>query len=262
MAELAGKVSVVTGAGRGFGRAVAISLAAAGSNVVLASRSSSELDETVETIRRETGNESLAVATDVSRSADVDRLRAAAENAFGPVDILVNAAAVFGPVAPIATTNPEEWLQTLLINTAGSLFTCSAFAGGMIGNGWGRIVNVSASACFMAPDINTSAYVTSKVALNQMTRHLAAELEGTGVTANAMHPGVFKSEMWRDIRDKARAIPGEKRLNAWANGVEESGGEPFEKGVTVVNRLIHDVPPPNGRFFWPDDSYDPPLPTW
>jgi NAD(P)-dependent dehydrogenase (short-subunit alcohol dehydrogenase family) len=260
--DLSGKVSVVIGAGRGFGRAVALSLAASGSDVVLASRSSNELAETAKTIYQETGTKALAIPTDVGQRNEVDALRSAVEDAFGAVDILVNAAGIFGPVASIATADPDEWLQTLLTNTAGALFTCRAFVGWMMDRGWGRIVNVSASACFMPPATSISAYVTSKVALNQMTRHLAAEVDGTGVTANAIHPGVFKSEMWRDIRDKARANPGEAKLRDWAAWVEQSGGEPFEKGVRVVNHLIHDVPSTNGQFCWPDDSFDAPLPTW
>jgi NAD(P)-dependent dehydrogenase (short-subunit alcohol dehydrogenase family) len=73
----------------------------------------------------------------------------------------------------------------------------------MVDAGWGRIVNVSSAAALAPPGPLNSAYATSKVALNQLTRQLAAELVGTGVTANVIHPGEVKTEMWADIRDKA-----------------------------------------------------------
>jgi NAD(P)-dependent dehydrogenase (short-subunit alcohol dehydrogenase family) len=259
---LAEKVAVITGAGRGFGRAVAIALAEQGSSVVLTSRSRAELAEVAEVVRRATGREPLVVVVDVGSRDGVDALKMAVERRFGGADILVNAAAVFGPVETIAHADTGEWVKTFQINAVGPFLTCNAFIGGMVSKEWGRVINVSASVTFMPPDPQISAYVVSKVALNQLTRHLAVELESTGVTANVIHPGVFKSAMWQDIKDKASAIPGETRLTSWAERVERSGGEPFEKGVAVVNRLIHDLPAISGQFCWPDSSYDPPVPTW
>jgi NAD(P)-dependent dehydrogenase (short-subunit alcohol dehydrogenase family) len=261
MPDLSDRVSVVVGAGRGFGRAVALSLSKQGSRLVLASRTQSELAETQRLIADSTGHQPLAIAVDVSEPEQVDLLRDEVRRAFGPVQILVNSAATFGPVADVASVDAHEWLQTLAVNAMGPFLTCRAFVAGMVGSGWGRVINVSASVCFMPPDPGISAYVTSKVALNQLTRHLAAELAGTGVTANAIHPGVFKSAMWLDIKTKAQAIPGETRLTSWAARVEESGGEPYEKGVDLVNRILRDGDT-NGRFLWPESSWDAPLPTW
>jgi NAD(P)-dependent dehydrogenase (short-subunit alcohol dehydrogenase family) len=263
MRDLEGTVSIVTGAGRGFGRATALALAQRGSKLVLASRNAQELGVTVELLMRETGRPPLAVPTDVSDRDDVVALKAESERAFGPADILVNAAAVHGPVAPITTTDLDDWLRTLAINTAGPLMTCHAFVGDMIAKGWGRVINVSSSSTFMEPDAVSSAYATSKVALNQLTRHLAAELEGTGVTANAIHPGSLKTAMWLDIRNKARDKPNADRLTDWTDRVDETGGDPLDKGVEVVLRLIDDEGDAiNGRFCWPQNAMEKPVETW
>ena len=88
----------------------------------------------------------------------------------------------------------------------GPYLTCRAFVGGMIERGWGRIVSFSSAAALHPPGPINSAYGTSKAALNQFTRHLAAELVGTGVTANVIHPGDVKTEMWADISDQAAEL--------------------------------------------------------
>ena len=105
-------------------------------------------------------------------------------------------------------------------------------------NGWGRIVNLSSAASLHPPGPLNSAYATSKVALNHFTRHLATELEGTGVTTNVIHPGDVKTAMWADIRDKAGALSGEQDLENWVAWVEETGGDPPEKAAKLVLDII------------------------
>ena len=99
--------------------------------------------------------------------------------------------------------------------------------------GWGRIVNVTSAAALHPPGPLNSAYGTSKVALNQFTRHLAAELAGTGVTANVFHPGDVKTEIWADIRDQVAALgsDGRRLRAAGSTWVEETGGDPPEKAA-------------------------------
>jgi NAD(P)-dependent dehydrogenase (short-subunit alcohol dehydrogenase family) len=255
-------VAVVTGAGRGFGRAVAVALANRGCDVVLASRSEAELATTAE-LAEEAPGRTLVVPTDVSRREDVEALKDTTSRAFGNPAILVNDAAVHGPVSGIANTDVQEWLRTLAINTGGPLLTCRAFVPAMIEAGWGRVVNVSSSSCFMEPDAVSSAYATSKVALNQLTRHLAAELAGTGVTANAIHPGSLKTAMWLDIRTKAQGVPNADRLTDWTDRVDDNGGDPMEAGVQVVMRLIDDDDASiNGQFCWPENTMEEPAATW
>ena len=92
-----------------------------------------------------------------------------------------------------------------MIDTVGPYLVSRACIDGMLAAGWGRIINLSSAAALHTPGPLNSAYATAKVALNQLTRHLAAELEGQGVTANVIHPGDVKTAMWADIRDKTQA---------------------------------------------------------
>jgi NAD(P)-dependent dehydrogenase (short-subunit alcohol dehydrogenase family) len=264
MLDLTGRVAVVVGAGSGLGRDVACALAERGASVVLAGRTRSNLDDTLRVLRASSAGDALVVPTDVSEGGDVERLRAATEERFGPADVLVNCAGIFGPLRTIADSDPGDWIQTLTINCVGPYLTCRTFMPGMIAAGWGRIVNVSSAAAFYPPAAVNSAYATSKAALNQMTRHLAVELAGTGVTANAMHPGSLKTEMWADMKSRILdAGEGGQGLREWVDMVEETGGDSTEHAVELVLSLVSDAgADTNGRFCWPTGIVEAPLPSW
>ena len=134
----------------------------------------------------------------------------------------------------------------------------------MIDAGWGRIVNLTSAASLHPPGPMNSAYGTAKVALNQFTRHLAAELAGTGVTANVLHPGDVKTEMWADIRDRAMAAgPAAEAYQQWVRWVEETGGDPPHKAVDAVLGLCDDAAAGiSGQFCWIDDPLQAPIPSW
>ncbi len=263
MTQLAGKIAVVTGAGRGLGREVAIALAGRGMKVALAARGVTELDLAAATIDR-AGGTALVVPTDVSQIESVEHLKAHMLEHFGPADVVVNAAGVFGPIEPVAHGDPRRWIETLAINTIGPYLVCRAFAGGMIERGWGRIVNFSSAAALHPPGPLNSAYGTSKVALNQFTRHLAAELAGTGVTANVIHPGEVKTEMWATIRRESQtAGPAAEAYRAWAEDVARNGGDDPQKAVALVLDLLdEDAAAINGQFLWIADGLQKPLPSW
>ena len=171
--DLKGQVAVVTGASRGVGRAIADARKARGLIVAKVARGSARF------------------AADVSDPADVARLKTAVETELGRPTVLVNAAGIFGPIALVKDSDPKEWIETLMIDAVGPYLVSRAFLDGMIDGGWGRIVNLSSAASLHTPGPLNSAYATAKVALNQFTRHLAAELEATGVTANVIHPGAL-----------------------------------------------------------------------
>ena len=198
-------------------------------------------------------------AADVSDVQDVARLKTAVETELGKPTVVVNAAGIFGPIALVKDGDPREWVETIMIDAVGPYLVSRAFLGGMVDAGWGRIVNLSSAASLHTPGSMNSAYGTAKVALNQFTRHLAAELEGTGVTANVIHPGDVKTAMWADIRDKKGAIEGDA-YDSWVKWVDETGGDPPEKAAKLVTEIIDsDV---NGQFLWIDDPLQSPIPSW
>ncbi len=260
---LAGKVAVVIGGGRGIGRAVALAMADAGAHVHVVARTESQLAETVRQIESRGGG-GTATALDASRpEAIFDELKPRVEQVSGPPDILVNSAGVFGPIRLVADTDYEEWIETINFNLIAPYLTCRAFVEGMIAKGWGRIINVTSAASLHPPGPLNSAYSTSKVALNQFTRSLAAELVGTGVTANVLHPGEVKTEMWRYIKEQADTL-GEigEPLRDWARDVGDSGGDPPEKTADLVLTLVDaDSGSINGEFLWIKDGRQDPIPT-
>jgi NAD(P)-dependent dehydrogenase (short-subunit alcohol dehydrogenase family) len=262
--ELEGRVAVVVGAGSGLGRDLACALADRGARVVLAGRTRPRLEETLRTIRSATGIDALVAPTDVSDRSQVDRLREVTEERFGRADILINCAGIFGPLRRIVQSDPDQWVRTLFVNCVGPYLTCRAFAPGMIAGAWGRIVNVSSAAPLYPPAAVNSAYGTSKAALNQMTRHLAAELSGTGVTANVIHPGSLKTEMWADIKSQILdAGDGAEGLDEWVNMVEATGGDSTDHAIDLVLALIgEEGADTNGRFCWPSGIVEEPLPSW
>lgn len=257
------RVAVVTGAGRGLGRGVAVALASRGHPVVGVGRNGAQLVETADFVR-DAGGRMITRATDVSDPSSVVALAAFVHEQLGAPSILINAAGVIGPIAMIRDTDPEAWVATIMIDAVAPYLTTRAFLNGMIDAGWGRIVNVTSAASLHPPGALLSAYGTAKVALNQLTRHLAAELEGTGVTANVIHPGDVKTDMWQDIRDRvARMGPEAEPYRRWAAWVEETGGDPPGKAVALVLELTSDASGDrNGEFCWVDDPLQPPIPSW
>jgi NAD(P)-dependent dehydrogenase (short-subunit alcohol dehydrogenase family) len=260
---MAGKTAVVTGAGSGLGRAVARGLARQQIRVVLVGRRVALLERTADAIGQ-SGGTALVAPADVADIDAVEALHSKVLAQWGQVDILVNAAGVFGPIQPIRDTDPRRWIETLAINTIGTYLTCRAFVGEMIDRGWGRIINFSSAASLHQPGPLNSAYGTSKVAMNQFTRHLAAELAGTGVTANVIHPGEVKTEMWSTIRDESQSVGSEgEGYRTWAADVGRTGGDDPQKTVDLIVHLLGDgAAATNGQFLWIADGIQKPLPSW
>ena len=263
MADQAGRVAVVTGGGRGLGRATALALAERGASVAAIARSG---DQVAETERLGAGREGRVrgLVADVSDRAAVASLRDRVNEELGTPTILVNAAGVFGPIALIADVDPDEWVRTLMIDAVAPFLTINAFLPGMLDAGWGRIVNVTSAASLHPPGALNSAYATAKVALNQLTRHLAAEVADTGVTANVIHPGDVMTDMWADIREKAaKAGPIADAYRAWVEWVAETGGDPPHKAVDLILGLTSDAGgDTSGQFCWVEDPLQPPIPSW
>ena len=171
---------------------------------------------------------------------------------------------MFGPIELVWKTDPAAWIDTVMVNAVGPYLTCHAFVEGMVRDGWGRIVNVTSAAALHEPGPINSAYGTSKAALNQFTRHLAAEIAGSGVTANVIHPGDVKTEMWADIRDGVADLgPIAERYREWAAWVESTGGDDPEKASDLIETLMGErAASINGRFLWIKDGLQAPIPSW
>jgi NAD(P)-dependent dehydrogenase (short-subunit alcohol dehydrogenase family) len=123
---------------------------------------------------------------------------------------------------------------------------------------------VTSAAALHEPGPINSAYGTSKAALNQFTRHLAAEVAGSGVTANVIHPGDVKTDMWATIRDAAKSLgPEAERYREWARWVEDTGGDDPEKASDLIVELLGEKSASiNGRFLWIKDGLQSPIPSW
>jgi NAD(P)-dependent dehydrogenase (short-subunit alcohol dehydrogenase family) len=200
------RTALVTGAGRGIGREIALGLARAGARVAVLARSADQIEETAR-LARDAGGEAKAVRADV---ADPDARAAAlsaVEDAYGPVEILVNNAAVAWPLGNSATVDPAEWAAALNVNVTAVAALSFAVLPAMLERGWGRIVNISSGVvAHPGTMIGGNAYATTKAALEAHTVNLAAELDGTGVTVNAYRPGAVDTAMqeWIRSQDEAR----------------------------------------------------------
>jgi NAD(P)-dependent dehydrogenase (short-subunit alcohol dehydrogenase family) len=260
--DLIGKVAVVTGASRGVGRRIACRLARMGIFVALIARSRAALEATKEEIGA--GARTLILPVDLAVPESFTPVQQRIEAELGSPSILVNAAGVFGPIDLVKDTDPAAWIETIMINSIAPYITCRAFVTGMIASGWGRIINVTSAAALHKPGPANSAYATSKAALNQFTRHLAAELNGTGVTANVIHPGDVKTDMWAYIKDASGHLgPRAEAYRQWAEWVESTGGDDPEKAADLVAALMSDdAAGVNGRFVWIEGGLQEPIPSW
>jgi NAD(P)-dependent dehydrogenase (short-subunit alcohol dehydrogenase family) len=253
-------LALVTGASKGLGREIALGLAHAGYKVIAVARSAAALDS----LAKENPEVIFPYECDVSEFKAVESLAHQVKSNHGDVQILVNAAGVFGPIDLIHKTDPDQWAKTILIDTLAPYFTTRVFLPGMLANKWGRVINVSSAAALHPPGALNSAYGTSKVALNQFTRHLASEISGSGVTANVIHPGDVKTEMWADIKAKALALGDVgKDYTAWVNWVAETGGDDPKKAMELVLEILSPSSDQiNGRFLWIKDPLQAPIPSW
>jgi NAD(P)-dependent dehydrogenase (short-subunit alcohol dehydrogenase family) len=195
---LSGQVAVVTGAGRGIGRAIARRFAGEGASVLATSRTAAQADSVAKEIQAQ-GGKAAYLAADVGREADCERIVRAAREALGPIDILVNNAGIFGPVKPVEEIQPSEWDEVLATNLRGPFLLCRLVLPEMYKRGSGNVLNIVTVAAKAAFPWN-SPYAASKAGLVGLTRTLAAEGARKGVRVNALSPGpVSETEMAQDF---------------------------------------------------------------
>jgi 3-hydroxybutyrate dehydrogenase len=200
------QVAVVTGSGRGIGRETAIELARAGARVVLASRTSCQLDEVAETISAENGT-ALAVPTDVADPESVSQLVANTVNNFGRLDILVNCAAGKNYISSLPFSDDARWKKMFEVNVFGVYLCTKAALPHMIRAKSGRIINISSVAGVIGAAHN-SAYSASKAAVLGFTKAVALEVAPLGITCNAICPWHVDTELMREAMSQRAALFG------------------------------------------------------
>jgi NAD(P)-dependent dehydrogenase (short-subunit alcohol dehydrogenase family) len=191
--KLANRIALITGGGRGIGRAVAFAFAREGGRVAVVARTGQEVARVAEEIRDECGVETMHAICDVSDKESIARAFVEVERGLGVVDILVNNAGI-AESAPLVKTSDELWQRHLAINLSGTFYCMRAALPSMIERGWGRIINVASIAGKTgAPYI--SAYAASKHGVLGLTRTAALEVATKGVTVNAICPGYVDTDM-------------------------------------------------------------------
>jgi NAD(P)-dependent dehydrogenase (short-subunit alcohol dehydrogenase family) len=189
MGRLAGKVALVTGAGQGIGRGIALVLAREGARLCVAELKAHRGERTAEEIRA-AGGEAFAVEADVGRKADVERMVAEAAQRFGSVDVLVNNAHGFGARAPLAEIPDEQFDLSLTSGVKGTWWAMCAARPHMAERGWGRIINMVSLAAERG-DAGLGEYNAAKAGIAALTRTAAREWGRQGITANAIAPGAW-----------------------------------------------------------------------
>jgi NAD(P)-dependent dehydrogenase (short-subunit alcohol dehydrogenase family) len=225
--RLDGRIALVTGAARGLGLTMAEALAQAGADVAIAGRSRDTCQAAADDIAGATGRRARAFEADVTRLDDVQRLAAEVESALGPVDILVNNAGINirGLVQDLTET---DWDAVIDTNLKGPFLCAREFGPRMAARGWGRVINLGSILSVVALP-GRAPYASSKAGVLNLTRVLALEWAGTGVTANAICPGPFGTEMNRSLLDdpiKYQAFVAQIPMGRW--------GELHEVAGTVV----------------------------
>ena len=195
------RVAVVTGGGKGIGRAIAGTLACGGAKVVISGRDVQALESACEEIRAK-GGEALAVAGDVARAQDAEQLCAKTLEAYGKADILVNNAGITRDNL-VMRMSEEEWDQVLDTNLKGTFLCIKAFTRPMMKQRYGRIVNVS-SVVGLLGNPGQANYVASKAGVIGLTKSVAKELASRHITVNAVAPGFIETAMTSGLSEKVR----------------------------------------------------------
>lgn len=244
--------ALVTGAGSGIGRAIALHLARAGWAVACVGRARAPL-EAVAAECRALGARAVALPGDVSDGAVVEGLVAAAEDALGPLGLLVNNAGHGGVQGPSWTVDADAWWRTFEVNLRAPFLCARAALARMTARGAGRIINVSSRAGNV-PVAHASAYATSKAALTRLTEVLALEAAPHGVRVFALEPGQVRTAMTEALIDGEAG----RRWLPWYRTAFDAGQDvaPDEAGALVVRLARGDADALSGRFVSRADDLD------
>ena len=235
--KLAGRVALVTGGGRGIGRAVGIALVAQGAKVALADINHPQAIWKDSGPRGIGGDSALPIQVDVSKPEEVETAVCRLLESFGTIDILVNAAGVQPPSGSLAELNAEDWIRNVSVNLFGTMLCCRAVLPTMMQKKAGRIINFSGGGA-TGPRPYFSAYACAKTAVVRFTEVLAEEVREFGIDVNAIAPGAVNTKMLDEIIDAGRRAGNRE----WEEAVRrrETGGTPPEKAADLVAFLASD----------------------
>lgn len=258
MDDLAGQVAVVTGSGRGFGRAIAMGLARAGAAVVVTARSKDEIDETAELVAA-AGGRAVAVPGDVTERSDIEHLRTVAEHELGTVTLAVHSAGVPWPFGPIWYVDPDRWWTAQAVHVRAEMYLIHALVPTMIERGGGRFIVISSHGGVHI-GVNGSGYGVAKSTQIRVAQFLAAEGAEHGVFAFAVHPG----NVLTGISDLTMADPDAQRFRpefvaslTQRKQANEDGSAGLSACADLCVRLATGTYDQlSGRFLQPDDDLD------
>ena len=202
--SLRGRSAIVTGGGRGIGRAIATELARAGANLVITYRANSSLAEAAAHELRAFGAGCQVVQADVREGSDLDRIVKECQQAFGSVDILVNNAGMTSDNLVMRMTE-EAWDQVMDTNLRGTFLATKAALRPMVRQRWGRIINIT-SVVGQSGNPGQANYAAAKAGIIGFTRSLALEVAGRGITVNAVAPGFVQTDMTAGLSDEQKEL--------------------------------------------------------
>jgi len=228
------QVAVITGGGRGIGRAIAEAYAQQGFTTVLWSRSQTELEETAQSIRAAGGKADFQ-SVDVSDEAAVQKAADLVLERYGKVDILVNAAAIIGPIGPLHTVDTKEWNRTFQINVNGTLFPIKSILPNMIKNNSGRIINFSGGGALL-PSPYFDAYSLTKAAIVRLTENLSLELKDKNIMVCAIAPGGVNTRMFDDMMAPGQDVVSKEIWESFMKR-KDAGGDSMDSVVGLLSFL-------------------------
>ena len=230
---------LITGATRGLGRTLANAFWQAGASLALTARQSDALERLVADLGKRSGQEVITVTEDLANPQAAGKIVNSIEGKFPRLDVLINNAAIQGPIGPLWENDWKEWLKTIQVDLLSPIALCRAVSPWMIKRGGGSIINLSGGGA-TSPRANFSAYATAKTGLVRFSETLAEELRPYNVRVNCIAPGAMNTAMLNEVVDRGADASGQKEY-AQAVKVQQDGGASIQRVAQLCLFLVSDA---------------------